>query len=80
MPRDDIPDIADKPDIADIPDIPDNDAPEPTARPRARRLGGVLAALVLVAAGGGLASATALTPQGPGSSRPIGLSAPITTV
>lgn len=39
--------------------------------PRARRLSGVLAAVVLVAAGGGLVSATALTPQGPGSSRPI---------
>ena len=41
------------------------------APPRARRLGGVLAAVVLLAAGGGLVSATALTPQGPGSSRPI---------
>ena len=45
--------------------------PAPAAPPRARRLGGVLAAVVLLAAGGGLVSATALTPQGPGSSRPI---------
>ncbi len=43
-----------------------------------RRLGGVLAAVVLVAAGGGLVSATALTPQGPGSSRP--LAAPLAAV
>lgn len=42
-----------------------------TATPRARRLGGVLTAVVLVAAGGGLVAATALTPQGSGSSRPI---------
>ena len=71
----------------DIPDRPANDAPDPgadayaaeaTARPRARRLGGVVAAAVLVAAGGGLVSATALTPQGPGSSRPI--AAPLAAV
>ena len=41
------------------------------ALPHAGRLGGVLSAVVLVAAGGGLVSATALSPQGPGSSRPI---------
>ena len=39
--------------------------------PHAGRLGGVLSAVVLVAAGGGLAAATALSPQGAGSSRPI---------
>lgn len=78
MPRDDTPDIADITGISDQPDLPDHDAPEPTARPRARRLGGVLAAVVLVAAGGGLASATALTPQGPGSSRPV--AAPLAAV
>ena len=50
----------------------------PAGRPRARRLGGVLSAVVLVAAGGGLVSATALTPQGPGSSRP--LAAPLAAV
>ena len=48
------------------------------ATPRARRLGGVLSAVVLVAAGGGLVSATALTPQGPGSSRPV--AAPLAAV
>ncbi|MET1064033.1 MAG: hypothetical protein ABWX85_03590, partial [Arthrobacter sp.] len=48
------------------------------ARPQARRLGGVLAAVVLVAAGGGLVSATALAAQGPGSSRPI--AAPLAAV
>ncbi len=77
MPRDDIPDIPDKPDTADT----GHDATEPTApaaRPRTRRLGGVLAAVVLVAAGGGLVSATALTPQGPGSSRPV--AAPLAAV
>ncbi|HET9349358.1 MAG TPA: hypothetical protein VFO13_09480, partial [Arthrobacter sp.] len=80
MPRDDIPDIPDKSDTADT----GVDATEPTepaapaARPRARRLGGVLAAVVLVAAGGGLVSATALTPQGPGSSRSV--AAPLAAV
>ena len=44
----------------------------------AGRLGGVLSAVVLVAAGGGLVSATALSPQGPGSSRPI--AAPLAAV
>ena len=39
--------------------------------PHPGRLGGVLSAVVLVAAGGGLVSATALSPQGPGSSRPV---------
>ncbi|WP_342451766.1 hypothetical protein [Arthrobacter sp. H16F315] len=38
---------------------------------RVRRLGGVLAAVALVAAGGGLVAATALAPQGPAGSRPI---------
>ena len=48
------------------------------ALPHAGRLGGVLSAVVLVAAGGGLVSATALSPQGPGSSRPI--AAPLAAV
>lgn len=48
------------------------------ARPAAGRLAGVLSAVILVAAGGGLVSATALTPQGPGSSRPV--TAPLTAV
>ena len=42
-----------------------------TAFRRGRRLGGVAAAVLLVAAGGGLVSATALTPGGAGSSRPV---------
>ena len=89
MPRDDIHDIPDIPDKSDTNDTNDTadtgvDATEPTepaapaARPRARRLGGVLAAVVLVAAGGGLVSATALTPQGPGSSRSV--AAPLAAV
>ena len=49
-----------------------------TSRPLAGRLAGVLSAVVLVAAGGGLVAATALTPQGPGSSRPI--AAPLAAV
>lgn len=91
MPRDDNP-ANDAPDAQETPDTPD-DAGVPgrtgrrtrvpllsrlTATPRARRLGGVLSAAVLVAAGGGLVSATALTPQGPGSSRPI--AAPLAAV
>lgn len=82
MPRDNIPDNPDIPDkpahdtAGDGPAVPPH--PEPTARPRARHLGGVLAAVVLVAAGGGLVSATALTPPGPGSSRPI--AAPLAAV
>ncbi|HSN35843.1 MAG TPA: DUF5719 family protein [Arthrobacter sp.] len=52
--------------------------PRPASRPQARRLAGVLAAVALVAAGGGLVSATALTPQGPGSSRSI--AAPLAAV
>ena len=48
------------------------------ALPHAGRLGGVLSAIVLVAAGGGLVSATALSPQGPGSSRPV--AAPLAAV
>ena len=39
--------------------------------PRGGRVAGVLSALVLVAAGGGLVSAVALVPQGPGSSRQL---------
>ncbi|MDZ4091067.1 MAG: DUF5719 family protein, partial [Arthrobacter sp.] len=69
MPRDDFPDES----ANDAPAVPG--LPGPT---RARRLGGVLAAVVLVAAGGGFVSATALTPQGPGSSRPI--AAPLAAV
>ncbi|MDJ0352000.1 DUF5719 family protein [Pseudarthrobacter sp. PH31-O2] len=45
---------------------------------RVRRLGGVLAAVALVAAGGGLVAATALAPQGPAGSRPI--AAPLAAV
>lgn len=89
MPRDDIPDIPDIPDKsgtagtggnATAPTAPTEptDPTAPAVRPRARRLGGVLAAVVLVAAGSGLVSATALTPQGPGSSRPV--AAPLTAV
>ncbi|MGO4192174.1 DUF5719 family protein [Arthrobacter sp. YAF17] len=48
------------------------------ALPHAGRLGGVLSAVVLVAAGGGLVSATALSPQGPGSSRTV--AAPLAAV
>lgn len=48
------------------------------ALPHAGRLGGVFSAIVLVAAGGGLVSATALSPQGPGSSRPF--AAPLAAV
>ena len=48
------------------------------ALPHAGRLGGALSAVVLVAAGGGLVSATAISPQGPGSSRPI--AAPLAAV
>ncbi|HEX9229160.1 MAG TPA: DUF5719 family protein [Arthrobacter sp.] len=48
------------------------------AFPHAGRLGGVFSAIVLVAAGGGLVSATALSPQGPGSSRPV--AAPLAAV
>jgi len=69
MPRDDTPDKPANDTSGHGPAVPL--LPEPTAHPRARRLGGVLAAVVLVAAGGGLVSATALSPQGPGSSRPI---------
>lgn len=83
MPRDDIPDIPDIPDKSGTAGTGGNateptDPTAPAARPRARRLGGVLAAVVLVAAGSGLVSATALTPQGPGSSRPV--AAPLTAV
>jgi hypothetical protein len=46
--------------------------------PHAGRLGGVVSAIVLVAAGGGLVSTTALSPQGPGSSRPV--AAPLAAV
>ncbi|MEC5190348.1 MULTISPECIES: DUF5719 family protein [unclassified Arthrobacter] len=45
---------------------------------RAQRLGGVLSAVALLAAGGGLVSAAALSPQGPGSSR--ALAAPLAAV
>lgn len=72
MPRDDFPDES----ANDAPAVPL--LPGPPGRTRARRLGGVLAAVVLVAAGGGFVSATALTPQGPGSSRPI--AAPLAAV
>ncbi|WP_186329233.1 DUF5719 family protein [Arthrobacter sp. U41] len=48
------------------------------ALPHAGRLGGIFSAIVLVAAGGGLVSATALSPQGPGSSRPV--AAPLAAV
>ncbi|MET3951779.1 DUF5719 family protein [Arthrobacter sp. UYEF36] len=72
MPRDDFPDESanDAPAVPLLPGLP--------GRTRARRLGGVLTAVVLVAAGGGFVSATALTPQGPGSSRPI--AAPLAAV
>ena len=46
--------------------------------PRGGTLAGVLSALVLVAAGGGLVSAASLAPQGPGSSRQ--LDAPLAAV
>ena len=87
MPRDDFPEqpATDATDTPAAPDATDRRRPRQPARrgradrhPRARRLGGVLAAVVLVAAGGGLVSATALTPQGPGSSRPI--AAPLAAV
>jgi len=85
MPRDDFPetpatDATDTPAAPDATDAGDRGrtAGGPVGHPRARRLGGVLAAVVLVAAGGGLVSATALTPQGPGSSRP--LAAPLAAV
>lgn len=80
MPRADIPDhpASEAPDTAGDADAAGNDGSTAAARPRARRLGGVLAAVVLVAAGGALASATALTPPGPGSSRPI--AAPLAAV
>ncbi|MDQ0851153.1 hypothetical protein QFZ65_003091 [Arthrobacter sp. B3I9] len=47
-------------------------------RPRGGTAAGVLSALVLVAAGGGLVSAASLAPQGPGSSRQ--LEAPLAAV
>lgn len=91
-PANDAPDPAnDVPDSAGTPDSADAGSPGRSERrtrvpllsrlratPRARRLGGVLSAVVLVAAGGGLVSATALTPQGPGSSRPV--AAPLAAV
>lgn len=55
--------------------------PAPARRSRLPRRGtviGVLSALVLVAAGGGLLSAASLSPQGPGSSR--ALEAPLAAV
>ncbi|MET3921287.1 DUF5719 family protein [Arthrobacter sp. UYEF20] len=54
--------------------------PVPTRlkRPRRGSVGGVLSALALVAAGGGLVSAASLMPQGPGSSRQ--LEAPVAAV
>lgn len=79
----DVPDAADAADAAGSPGRPGGAGRVPLlsrlrATPRARRLGGVLSAVVLVAAGGGLVSATALTPQGPGSSRSI--AAPLAAV
>lgn len=76
MPRDDMP--ATTPDVS----TPDSstpaapaEVPAPPARrkalPSAGRLGGVLTAVVLVAAGGGLVSAAALSPQSSASSRPV---------
>ena len=50
----------------------------PKRLPRGGTLAGVLSALVLVAAGGGLVSAASLAPQGPGSSRQ--LDAPLAAV
>jgi Family of unknown function (DUF5719) len=47
-------------------------------RPRGGTVAGVLSAVVLVAAGGGLVSAASLAPQGPGSSRQ--LDAPLAAV
>ncbi|MDR7081284.1 hypothetical protein J2X01_000561 [Arthrobacter ginsengisoli] len=77
MPRDDNPanDAAATPDAAAG---PAGSPPRPASAPRSRRLAGVLAAVVLVAAGGGLVSATALAPQGAGSSRPV--AAPLSAV
>jgi Family of unknown function (DUF5719) len=53
-------------------------AAQPKRRPRGGTAAGVLSALVLVAAGGGLVSAASLAPQGPGSSRQ--LEAPLAAV
>lgn len=71
MPRDDFPD---KPDNIAASTAGASDGAAGTAGAglaRGRRLSGVLAAVVLVAAGGGLVSATALVPQGPAGSRPV---------
>ncbi|MGP4032553.1 DUF5719 family protein [Pseudarthrobacter sp. 1C304] len=72
MPRDDTP--ATTPDASGPAATPQELPASPARRkalPSAGRLGGVLTAVVLVAAGGGLVSAAALSPQSSASSRPV---------